>query len=115
MLVLEDEFLIAMEVEQICQDHGASLVVIKRSLEDVGDAMLTGDFDLAVIDVMLGTEPTLPFARQLSDRNVPFVFASGFPDTQDILAEFPNAVFVSKPYSEKALIDALVAALAKAG
>ena len=34
VLILEDEFLIAMDVEQLCRDHGAADVIILRRLED---------------------------------------------------------------------------------
>ncbi|TIX32026.1 MAG: response regulator, partial [Mesorhizobium sp.] len=32
ILVLEDEFLIAMDVEQLCRDHGAAEVTIAREI-----------------------------------------------------------------------------------
>lgn len=39
ILVLEDEFLIAMDVEQICRDYGASDVIIARTIEEAEAAL----------------------------------------------------------------------------
>jgi DNA-binding response OmpR family regulator len=111
ILVLEDEFLIAMDVEQLCRDHGADQVVIMRSLGETGSEppMLAG-FDAAIIDVMLGGDSTLEFAARLRDVNLPFIFASGYDDLDEIYRLFPGVAMISKPYSG----DDLVAALAKA-
>src|SRR5688500_6377811 len=79
ILVLEDEFLIAMEVEQACRDGGAADVLICRALEEVG-AVAPGafGFDAAVIDLQLGTVSSLGFARVLFEAGLPFVFATGY-------------------------------------
>ena len=63
LLVLEDEFLIAMDVEQLCRDHGAEDVVIRQNLAEAlkGDA----DYDAAIVDLMLGGESTVEFAHGL--------------------------------------------------
>ena len=109
LLVLEDEFLIAMDVEQLCRDHGASDVIILRTLAEALDE--SSDYDAAVIDLLLGGESTLPFAATLSERGVPFIFASGYSDRSDVAAAFPGVVIVGKPYSGHDLIDALAAAI----
>jgi len=111
VLVLEDEFLIAMDVEQICRDHGAEEVLIKRAVEELGDAIWNDDFDVAIIDLMLAGQSTLPFARQLQDRGVPFIFASGYTDSDALRREFPTAPLVGKPYSEAAIIAEIAAAI----
>lgn len=111
ILVLEDEYLIAMDVEQLCRDHGAADVHIRRNLDEVENGELS--FDAAIIDVMLHGRPTLDFARTLQARNVPFVFASGYADVDEIFAAFPGVAVVGKPYSGGDLVDALVAAQRK--
>lgn len=109
MLVLEDEFLIAMDVEQICRDHGASDVAIRRTL---AEALEDGnDYDAAIIDVMLASESTLPFAQKLAQKGLPFIFASGYTESSDISTAFPGVAMVSKPYSEGDIIEALAAAI----
>jgi CheY-like chemotaxis protein len=111
ILVLEDEFLIAMDVEQLCRDHGAENVVIVRSLEEM--APDASEFDAAIIDVLLGGVSTLEFAARLRDENRPFVFASGYTDNQEIARLFPGVALIGKPYSGTDLIEAVALACSR--
>src|ERR1043165_2967141 len=88
VLVLEDEFLIAMDVEQLCRDHGAADVVIARGLAEIDGQSLPSRFDAAVVDLMLGEVSTLGFAAQLRGAGIPFVFASGYSDSEELRAAF---------------------------
>jgi DNA-binding NarL/FixJ family response regulator len=106
ILLLEDEFLIAMDVEQLCRDHGAHDVRIVRSLDELADDPDPRP-DAAIIDVMLGEGSTLPFARQLYETGVPFVFASGYSDHEEIFQAFPGVSVVGKPYSGDDLVKAV--------
>jgi DNA-binding response OmpR family regulator len=110
ILVLEDEFLIAMDVEQLCRDHGAGDVLIARELGEVDGQALSSRFDAAVVDLMLGGTSTLDFAARLRSEAVPFVFASGYSDSDEVKASFPDVRLVTKPYSGDDLIQALAAA-----
>lgn len=109
ILVLEDEFLIAMDVEQLCRDHGASEVTIVQTLEGTSKIDLE-KIDAAVIDVMLAGVPTLDFASALKERGLPFVFASGYTDFKNISTGFPGVALVGKPYAGEDLIHALASA-----
>ena len=109
ILVLEDEFLIAMDVEQLCRDHGAENVMIRRSLDEI-EAGLGAEFDAAIIDVLLGGASTLEFAARLRDSNRPFVFASGYTDIDEISKLFPGVALIGKPYSGDDLVEALATA-----
>jgi CheY-like chemotaxis protein len=109
VLVLEDEFLIAMDVEQICRDAGAPDVILARTLEEA-NAAEPAAFDAAILDLMIGGSSTSGFAGLLAERGVPFVFASGYSELADVHARFPGVTVVPKPYSG----DDLIAALAEA-
>jgi len=109
VLVLEDEFLIAMDVEQLCRDHGAENVVVVRSLDEI-EPSFAAEFDAAIVDLLLGGVSTLEFAARLRDGNVPFVFASGYTDNEEISRLFPDATLIGKPYAGDDLIEALAAA-----
>src|SRR5882724_2776091 len=110
ILVLEDETLIAMDVEQLCRDHGAGEVVIARDLAEIDRQKVAAEFDAAIVDLMLGGASTLDFAFELRRSGVPFVFASGYSDTDEIEASFPGIRLVAKPYSGDDLIEAVAAA-----
>ncbi len=109
ILILEDEFLIAMDVEQLCRDNGADDVVIARDLDEVDQGDAAGKFDAAILDVMLGGASTLPFAKKIHENGVPFIFASGYADVDEIFTAFPGIPVVGKPYSGTDLIEALAA------
>lgn len=107
ILVLEDEFLIAMDVEQLCRDHGALDVTVARSLEEVGEGR---DLDAAIIDVLLEGVSTLDFAAALKEAGTPFVFASGYTDNGEVAKRFPDVTMVGKPFSGNDLVQAVAAA-----
>ena len=110
ILVLEDEFLIAMDVEQLCRDHGAQEVVIARDLTEIDDRKVATQFDAAIVDLMLGGTSTLKFAAGLRETGMPFVFASGYSDADEIRTSFPGVRLVTKPYSGEDLVAAVAAA-----
>lgn len=110
VLVLEDEFLIAMDVEQLCRDSGAADVRIARTVEEIDTATIASEFDAAILDLMLGGTSTLGFAAIIRDQGVPFVFASGYSDLGTIAASFPGVAVVGKPYAGDDLVQALAAA-----
>lgn len=110
ILLLEDEFLIAMDVEHLCRDHGAADVQIISSLGSVDVEAALSQADAAIVDVMLGGVPTLDVARGMRDRGIPFIFASGYTDLKSIAETFPDVRVVSKPYAGNELVEAVAAA-----
>jgi CheY-like chemotaxis protein len=112
ILVLEDEYLIAMDVEQLCRDHGAEDVIILRKLEELGGDPFAGRrFHAAIIDIRLGGETTFDFALQLAERRIPFIFATGYTETETLRKAFPGVTVVGKPYASDALIEAIRGAI----
>lgn len=115
VLVLEDEFLIALDVEQLCRDHGAAEVVIIRDFSELGPELLARHtFHAAVLDLMLGGHPTTTFASLLVERAIPFVFATGYTDGDGLLDDFTDVPVVGKPFAGRELIAALDAVIAAA-
>jgi DNA-binding response OmpR family regulator len=113
ILVLEDEVLIAMDVEQLCRDNGAADVVVARTLAEIDADRAAMEFHAAIVDVMLDGTSTLDFARHIHERNVPFVFASGYTDLDEIFTAFPDVPVIGKPYSGSDLVEAVAAAASR--
>lgn len=112
VLILEDEFLIAMDVEQLCRDHGAADVSILRHLDELKAATFDADaFHVAIVDVMLAGQSTIGFAGELAERGIPFVFATGYSGSDTLFDAFPGVAIVGKPYVGSTLIDAVIAAV----
>lgn len=112
VLVLEDEVLIAMDVEQHCRDCGAAHVTLIRSLDQLGpDPFASAPIHAAILDVMLAGRTTVDFARKLLKREIPFVFATGYVDIDEVLEGLTQVELVHKPYSGAALMAALAVAI----
>lgn len=107
-LVLEDEAVVALDLEQALRDLGVAEVILAYSLADV-DAGAA--FDLVILDLALAGRSTLEFAAGLSARGVPFVFATGRHDVARVLSGLSTAPTLGKPFSSGALADAIRRAL----
>lgn len=108
VLILEDEILIALDLEQLFRDLGVEEVIVARNLDDVA---ADAGFDVAVLDIMLAGRSTVEFASVLFSRGVPFVFATGRSDAAQLLADLPGVPIVDKPFSNEALIRAVTEAM----
>jgi DNA-binding response OmpR family regulator len=113
ILILEDEYLIAMDVEQLCRDHGAEDAILIGDLDALEAELAGRRFDVAVIDAMLNGRSTLDFARQLQERDIPFVFATGYDDAAERFADFPGVPVVGKPYGGRELIKAIASVVGR--
>lgn len=100
VLVVEDESLIAMNLEMILEDLGHSVIGPVMTLVDL-EKILNSDFraDAAILDVNIAGEHIFPYARRLADLGIPLLFASGYGASgiSDDLAHHP---VVPKPYTE---------------
>jgi CheY-like chemotaxis protein len=114
VLLLEDEVLIALDVEQLCRDAGAAHVGVVHSLAQMGDGTITlTDYDAAILDVMLQGQSTAGQAQALVATGIPFVFATGYVDGHQIFEEFPGVAVVGKPYVGADLVEALAHSFAR--
>jgi light-regulated signal transduction histidine kinase (bacteriophytochrome)/CheY-like chemotaxis protein len=107
LLLVEDQMLVAADVETMLADHGISKVTTAPSASEALRRLRDFTPDVAILDVNLGAETSLPIAEELTRRNVPFVFATGYSDRSVIPASF-DAPVVRKPYEAAALISAVM-------
>jgi DNA-binding response OmpR family regulator len=113
VLLLEDEYLIALDAKQILQTLGIDKVEIVATLDDAEKRAEDGQFDLAVLDVNINGRFSFPIARTFGKRGIPVVFASGYELRDRTLLDFENVVCITKPYTSACLKKAVSAALAK--
>jgi DNA-binding response OmpR family regulator len=114
IVILEDEYLIALDAEGILRDLGAE-VFIATNLPEAEKLAEMDHVDLALLDVNINGEFSFPVAQKFHQRQIPIVFASGY----ELKArEFPGAdlgVCIAKPYTPERLRKAVVAALDPGG
>ena len=109
VLIIEDEFLIAADLQRIVEGAGAGPVLLASSTA-AAHGFLDGDrpIDLGILDLKLGSEDGIPLARELRDRGIPFIVVTGLDHTID----FPDVDVVQKPYADREIAEALVKARA---
>ena len=110
LLIVEDEYLIAMDVEQMCRDFGAVDVVICGTAQEMAQLDKGVRFDAAILDFKVDGVPTVEFAQALKLRNIPFIFATGYSD-REMFGSFPGVPVVGKPYAGTELVAALVSVI----
>jgi two-component sensor histidine kinase len=113
ILVVEDEYLVAMEVERMVAAAGCRVVGPSGGLKDALGMALSEPLDGAVIDINLGGESVAPLAELLRQRNVPFVFMTGYGRLDMLPAHQREATVLRKPVRESELLQALAGALAR--
>ena len=104
VLLVEDQYVIALDAEQILKDSGAGEVLIAATPAEA-ERMLSGSRpDVAVLDVNLGRATSVGIAERLRAMGVSFIFATGYGDSRMIPEEFREVPVVRKPYSAAALV-----------
>jgi CheY-like chemotaxis protein len=107
ILVVEDEPLVALEVDKALRNAGASVV----SAGYVESGLYTTehpDLSAAVVDLHLGDGSGTAVCRRLRHLGVPFIVYTGYPRML-IEQEWPDVQVLSKP----ALPDQIVSAIAR--
>jgi CheY-like chemotaxis protein len=108
ILVLEDQILIAMEVEHSLLQMGARSVVVACSVAEALEALEHAVPDVAVLDINLGPSTTsFPVAEALLRHGAPWVFATGYGDEIKLPPQLKSAAMVRKPYTTDMLGKAL--------
>ena len=105
VLLVEDETLVAMMVEDMLTEIGATVVGPASTLADALSLAEGADLDAAVLDINIHGEKSFGVAAILSRRGVPFVFATGYSDAD--LGAFHETFLLSKPYTQANLQRAL--------
>ncbi len=116
LLVVEDEWLIVLQLESYLRAAGYEIIGIARSAADAAALAASLRPDLALLDIRLaGPVDGISLAQDLRTRHdIPSLFVSGNLDMQTMArAERAQpAGFVHKPFGSTELVAAVEAALA---
>jgi len=106
VLLVEDEAMIAMLIEDMLIELGCAMLG-PASDTALAHAMIEKvPFDVAILDVNLGGERTMPIAATLRSKGIPFVFATGYGPS-GIHEEFKGQLVLTKPFRTTDLQAAL--------
>jgi len=106
ILVVEDNYMIATLIEHGLTSAGWRVSGPVPRLAEALDAASRESYDAAVLDINLHNERVFPVADLLSQRNVPYLFVTGYNSVPAGYAQLPRIV---KPFK----IDELLCALSK--
>ena len=111
ILIAEDEYLLAIDLQCELEDAGA--VVVGPVADLSGAIALINEgrrIDAAILDANLGGEMVFPAADLLIERSVPIVFTTGY-DASGIPSRFDAAARCEKPVNIKKIVEVIGRAL----
>jgi DNA-binding NtrC family response regulator len=107
VLIVEDEALIALNIESCLQNAGAA-VFMANSIVSAQSALDEGiPFDAAVVDLLLADGNASPLIQILSERGIPVVISTGDEVDRGQPALSKAVAVLQKPYAESDLINAV--------
>lgn len=98
VLIVEDEALVALQLQNDLEENGYRVVGPARSLKHGLILASREQIDVALLDVSLGRETSAAIAEQLLSRNIPFAFATGYSDFSILPHHLQKAPKLTKPY-----------------
>ena len=111
ILLVEDEYLIALDAAEMLSEMGASNVRVAGTFAEAEKCIAEGGFDVAILDVNLNGQLSVPLAQSLLSRGTPFVFTTGYSLRHRPLPGLEDCICVSKPYTGDRLKEGLESAL----
>jgi CheY-like chemotaxis protein len=104
ILVVEDEFLVAIHIGSILEDDGLQVVGPVGSLLEAIDLASNEILDGALLDINIVGGRVDDVADILARRQVPFMFLTAY-GRDHLPKNFSDATLVSKPFSARNLLE----------
>jgi PAS domain S-box-containing protein len=99
VLIVEDEALVALQLQADLESAGHEVVGPARSLQAGISLVEHSEIDVALVDVSLGHETSATIAERLLAKNVPFAFVTGYSDTSMLPEHLRAMPRLIKPYA----------------
>ena len=111
VLIVEEETLLALDIESVLADHHPFEVTHVRSVADASPLLLDPVlFRLAIVEARLGAVAVVTLTRKLVDAGVATIVMSADRKSMEL---FPHAVALEKPFDAARLLEACDAAFAQ--
>ena len=106
ILIVEDEPMIALDLEDMLADADFEIAGVAATLETALHFIENRSFDAALLDANLNGTSAAPAAAALQARSLPYVVLSGYSTGQQPLA-LRQAVLLTKPVDPALVVQAL--------
>lgn len=108
VLLVENEALIALDLEGMLLTAGAKNVHHAVSAREALDWLERETADLAILDLIVSDGPSASVAEKLRGIGTPYVIYSGHThDTAPDATGFGSAIWLSKPCTQSELVQAI--------
>jgi two-component system, chemotaxis family, sensor kinase Cph1 len=115
VLIVDDEVLTAQSIENAVLSQGWEVAGLVDRMEDAVTAAQSETIDAAVLDLNLEGRMVWPVASVLKSRNIPFLFLTGYHQSQVVHPDYEDAPRLGKPYVERDLLAQLARLISGAG
>lgn len=103
ILVLEDDLLLAMDMEDHLHESGCEVVGpfgrLSEALDAVTDSTLAG----AVVDLNVDGELSFPVIEALQAKSIPVIVCTGYAELPEIRARLNRLPLLPKPWNTQSL------------
>jgi light-regulated signal transduction histidine kinase (bacteriophytochrome)/CheY-like chemotaxis protein len=113
VMLVEDSLIIAMDAEDILLRLGAEHVTTVASVAQGLTELAADTPGLAILDINLGAETSLPIADRLHAAGVPFLFATGYGEQARLPGAHADTPVLQKPYTIESVARAVAALLGR--
>ncbi|WP_207484043.1 response regulator [Arenibaculum pallidiluteum] len=113
ILLVEDEFFVAMALEELLRSLGCDVLGPVADLDEALRIAAGAEIDAAVLDVDVRGRPVFPLAEALAARGIGFVLATGH-GAEALPEAYRTVPRLRKPFQPRELQAGIAAALAAA-
>ena len=111
VLVVEDEALVALQLEDMLADLGCAVIRPASRVGRALDLLARQEVDAAVLDLNVAGELVYPVADALQSRGLPYIFATGY-GAAGLTMPYRRRPVLQKPFLQsdlrKAMLDSLM-------
>lgn len=107
VLLVEDNFIIALDTEDMLRQLGVQQIWTAVNKAEALDIANKHAPEFALLDVNLGEEKGFEVAARLRQLGIPFAFGTGYGDQRAFPDGYTDTPVVSKPYRPETLASAL--------
>jgi DNA-binding NtrC family response regulator len=106
ILVIEDEFLVGLEIRSVLTEAGFGVVGPAATVQEALRHISQADFDVALVDANLGGCSVEGVAAALADRGTPFALLTGY-SRKGLPPQLADAPLIEKPFDARTVIDSV--------
>lgn len=104
ILILEDDFIIAMDLEELVTELGATTVYVTNNCAEALDIIDRVTVTAAILDFDVEDGTSERVADALVQNAIPFIFTTGHSDNDLFPERYQHHPILKKPYSRDEIV-----------